>query len=168
MPISKEPLPALPLPALPVKLPVSLIYVRPLQWLAPRVTMGASSISQIVTNRESPDRLQFSTEHEVRDEVSLSVARALQSSASWLLALSARSPTLSPGRRSKQAMLASSGVPWSNSSVEPLEAGARWNLICWCMRDDAPWKREMYASLETYLREKSERAVLEVSAAGGS
>ena len=34
--------------------------------------------------------------------------------------------------------------------------------------DDAPWKREMYASLETYLREKSERAVLEVSAAGGS
>ena len=27
------------------------------------------------------------------------------------------------------------------------------------MRDDAPWKREMYASLETYLREKSERAV---------
>ena len=65
---------ALPLPALPVKLPVSLIYVRPLQWLAPRVTMGASSISQIVTNRESPDRLQFSTEHEVRDEVSLSMA----------------------------------------------------------------------------------------------
>ena len=52
--------------------------------------------------------------------------------------------------------------------AEPLEAGARWNLICWCMRDDAPWKREMYASLETYLREKSERAVLEVSAAGGS
>ena len=74
LPISKEPLPALPLPALPVKLPVSLIYVRPLQWLAPRVTMGASSISQIVTNRESPDRLQFSTEHEVRDEVSLSMA----------------------------------------------------------------------------------------------